>query len=209
MSWTESGASADGPGTSPPPPPPPRAPTTASTWLPFAIGIAAALIAAAVFLVDGITPTERGPDRDRWGTHTAATIVDLDGGSYYGVYGAGFASAGPRNLRVSAEGEPLDVETVSNGRGTSRETAGRFFAVETGPHRVQVDSQVLEVTDGDGTTRRVPVSAGFSVGDDPFTSRTAVEPWPFVGVALSVVAALFLWGVGYERTQARTVRQSP
>jgi len=43
-----------------------------SRWQPYGTSLVLAFVASGVFLLDGATPTERGPLRDRYGTYEAA-----------------------------------------------------------------------------------------------------------------------------------------
>jgi len=172
-----------------------------SSWAPFVIIVLIALLCGAAFVADGLRRTALGPDKDRFGTFEAAGLVELEGGVTYGVYD-NRSAGGPKNVRVDLDGELLAIEPVSQENGNERVTAGRFLVPVSGTYRVRVDGQQLEIATDLGLTFEGLTSARFSVGDDPFNSRETVEIWPFVGAGMCVIAALFAWGVGYDKTRA-------
>ena len=187
----------------PPSPPPPAPARDDQTWAPYVVAALVALLIAAAFLFDGLTPAERGPDRDRHGRFEASGLVDLEADTAYGVYDR-TAGTGPRNLRVDFDGAAVAVGVVRRVQNGEPEQAGRFTTSSAGTYRVRVDGQSpLNTVDPELEVIPAFRAAGFSVGDDPFTSRKTLEAWPLFGAGLAAVGTLFFWGIGYDNTRSR------
>lgn len=196
----------------PPSPPPPAPARDDRRWAPYVVAALVALLIAAAFLFDGLTPAERGPDRDRHGRFDASGLVVLEADTAYGVYDR-TAGTGPRNLRVDFDGEPVAVGVVRRVQNGEPEQAGRFTTSSAGTYRVRVDGQSSLIAIDPELASELEIipafrAAGFSVGDDPFTSRKTLEAWPLFGAGLAAVGALFFWGLGYDNTRARDTAPS-